>query len=156
MDHSVAINHVSKFWNPPSSWWMLMYRTVDFPFEHLGEAKDAFFFEFGSYLMLLISPKLENCLSAENIKKVYSTKYAKLKLQQYNNSKIVHRKNMTDYHILPHSVIHSTKSQAPTIFAASFISQNHHYLQYLYLVHFLQIITVNSSHLHSFSQDDHD
>ena len=121
---------------------MLMYRTVDFPFEHLGEAKDAFFFEFGSNLMLLISPKLENCLSAENIKKIYSTKYAKLKLQQYNNSKIVHRKNMTYYHILPHSFIHSfhkitstyhfrclihfSKSSLPTISLPCSFSSNHH------------------------------
>ena len=133
-----------------------MYRTVDFPFEHLGEAKNAFFFEFRSNLMLLISHKWRIAFPQKNVKKIYSKKYAKLKIQQYNNSKIVHRKNMTDYHVLPHSFIHSTKSQAPTIFATSFTSQNHHYLQCLYLVHFLQIITVNSSHPHSFSQNDHD
>ena len=73
----------------------------------------------------------------KHIKKRHSQKFSKLKLYQYNKSKII-RKNIKDYHILPHSfhkitstyhfhyLIHFSKSSVPTISLPHSFSQNHH------------------------------
>ena len=75
----------------------------------------------------------------KNIKQVYAQKFSKLKLWQYNNSKITH-KNITYY--IP--------------YITTFIPQNHKHLQYLYLPlprSFLKvIITYNISTSFIFSK----